>query len=75
MKFTEEMKIWLFDLAHGNLKHNEVIKGFIEHYAINDMGMGDVKRHILFHTNYGDVGAQVATESLLSAFKTFGMQT
>lgn len=75
MKFTEEMKIWLFDLAHGNLEHNQIIKGFIEHYAINDMGIGDVKCHILFGTNYGDVGAQTAIESLLNAFKTFGVQT
>lgn len=37
MNFTEEMKIRLFDLAHGNLEHDQIIKGFIKHYAINDM--------------------------------------
>lgn len=26
---TEEMKLWLFDLAHGNLTDEAIVKGFI----------------------------------------------
>lgn len=64
-----ERETWLFDLAHGNLNNKQIIKGFIKLYAAFDMGISDIKRHILFHTNYGEEGAKQAITSLLEAFK------
>ena len=32
---TSDMKLWLFELAHGNLKEKEIIAGFLKHYAIH----------------------------------------
>ena len=36
-RYSEEMKLWLFDLAHGNLKENDIVTGFIEHYILFDL--------------------------------------
>ena len=52
MRCTEEMKLWLFDLAHGNLDNNKIVSGFLKHYALYDMGIRDVQRDIHFHTHY-----------------------
>ena len=35
---TEDHKIWLFDLAHGNLTELEIVKGFIKFYAYSTSG-------------------------------------
>lgn len=59
-----EMKVWLFDLAHGNLSDKEILKGFIKHYILFDMGINDVKREIYFHTNYGEAGLKKALGDL-----------
>ena len=32
---TEDHKIWLFDLAHGNLTNSQIVKGFVKYYALN----------------------------------------
>ncbi len=29
---TEEHKIWLFDLAHGDLSESQIVKGFNKFY-------------------------------------------
>lgn len=47
-RYSEEMKLWLFDLAHGNLKENDIITGFIKYYTLFDCTMQDVKRDIIF---------------------------
>lgn len=49
---TEEMKLWLFDLVHGNLLGYQIMQGFVKHYVLNDMGIADVQRDIHFHTSY-----------------------
>ena len=41
-RYTEEMKLWLFDLAHGNLSDSQILSGFLKHYVLFD-----------FHTVYG----------------------
>lgn len=64
---SEKMKLWLFDLAHGNLKENDIIAGFIEYYVLFDCTMQDVKRDIIFHTNYGNSGCITAINSLSNA--------
>ena len=66
-RYSEEMKLWLFDLAHGNLKENDIVTGFIEHYILFDCTMQDVKRDIIFHTNYGDSSCIIALNSLSNA--------
>lgn len=64
MRTTEEMKIWLFDLAHGNLSDENILKGFIKHYVVFDLGINDLRREIHFHTNYGEEGQRKAIEDL-----------
>ena len=66
-RYTEEMKLWLFDLAHGNLKEEDVVVGFIKHYVLFDCTMQDVKRDIIYHTNYGEIGVKKALEALSKA--------
>lgn len=68
-RYSEKMKLWLFDLAHGNLNENDIVAGFIEHYILFDCSMQDVKRDIIFHTNYGDTGCITALTSLSNALK------
>lgn len=71
MKYTKEMKLWLFDLAHGNLSNDEIVKGFIKHYVINGYTIHDVHNHIHFHTNYGRHGAEKAMDALHNALEKF----
>lgn len=69
-RFTEEMKLWLFDLAHGNLVESDVISGFIKHYILFDCTMQDVKSDIVFHTMYGDKGVITALNCLSEALNS-----
>lgn len=66
-RYNEELKLWLFDLAHGNLKEDAVINGFIKHYILFDCTMQDVKSDIVFHTAYGNDGVSTALCSLSNA--------
>lgn len=68
---TEEMKLWLFDLVHGNLNQDEILKGFIKYYALYDQSIADVIREIHFGTNYGTEGVRKAKESLEKALNDF----
>lgn len=68
-RYTDEMMDWLFDLAHGDLKEDDIVKGFIKHYALYDESMQDVKRHIIYHTNFGGNGAVTAMNALKNAFE------
>lgn len=69
-QYTEEMKLWLFDLAHGNLSENAVLSGFLKHYALWDCTMEDIKRDIIYHTNYGKQGCETAMRTLSNTFAT-----
>jgi len=64
-RYTEEMKLWLFDLAHGNINDENILKGFIKHYVLHDFGVGGVVDDIHFHTMCGTAGIVTAKESLL----------
>ena len=66
-RYNDEMKLWLFDLAHGNLSDKAIIAGFLKHYVLWDCTIGDVKREIIFHTNYGKKGCEIAVNTLMSA--------
>lgn len=65
---TEDHKIWLFDLAHGNLTDQEIVKGFIKYYALNGFTIGNVQDDIIFRTNYE---ATRAIQSLKEALETY----
>lgn len=65
MAATEEKRLWLFDLAHGNIKDSmKVVQGFIKHYALQGRGTADVVQDIVFRTNYGADGARMAKRTL-----------
>ena len=51
-RYTEEMKLWLFDLAHDNLTDKQILQGFIKHYVLCDCGIRDVQNNMHFHTTY-----------------------
>lgn len=63
---TEDHKIWLFDLAHGNLTDQEIVSGFIKYYALSDFTVGTVQDDIVFRTHYDPVKAM---ESLRAALR------
>lgn len=64
-RYTEEMKLWLFDLAHGNLSDEKILKGFIKHYVLQNLAINNVADDIVFHTFYGTSGVIRAKESIL----------
>lgn len=49
-RINADMKIWLFDLAHGNLNDSTVLSGFVKYYVLHDMNVHDVVRDIVFNT-------------------------
>lgn len=68
---TEEMKLWLFDLAHGNLNQDQIVRGFIEHYVLYGYCIDDVRDDIVFRTNYGEAGVREASSSLEQALRDY----
>lgn len=68
---TEDMKLWLFDLAHGNIDDSQIIKGFLKYYVMFDLGIIDVQNDIVFHTHYGEDGTKKAMESLKQTIREF----
>lgn len=72
MVATEEKRLWLFDLAHGNIKDSmKVVQGFIKHYVLQGRGTADVVQDIVFRTNYGTDGARLAKRTLETELEWF----
>lgn len=67
--WMEDKEIWLFDLAHGNLDDDSIVKGFLKHYVLQNQGIEDVKQHLHFHTHYGDYYMETAMDSLRRALE------
>jgi len=65
---TEDHKIWLFDLAHGNLTELEIVKGFIKFYALNGFIVGNVQDDLVFRTHYNPVQGVKALKVALNNF-------
>lgn len=65
---TEDHKIWLFDLAHGNLTDQEIVKGFIKYYALNGFTIGNVQDDLVFRTSYP---VAEAIKNLKGALETY----
>lgn len=67
---TEEHKLYLFDLAHGNLNDEEIIKGFIKYYVLNGFTLGNLQDDYMFHTHYPIEGVQAGLQSLRAALES-----
>jgi len=65
---TEDHKIWLFDLAHGNLTNSQIVKGFVKYYALNGFTVGNVQDDLVFRTHYNP---SQGMESLRGALNSF----
>lgn len=68
-KWLEDKELWLFDLAHGNLDEDSIVKGFLKHYVLQNQGIDDVQQHLHFHTHYGDYYMESAMSSLRRALE------
>lgn len=68
---TSEMRLWLFDLAHGNLTDDAIVKGFVKYYALNGLVPANVQQDIHFHTLYGNNNCQHAMEDLTRALTEY----
>ena len=53
---TSDHKIWLLDLAHGNLTDEKILKGFIKYYALTGCTLGNVIDDVVFRTHYDPTG-------------------
>lgn len=53
--WMEDKEIWLFDLAHGNLDEESIVKGFLKHYVLQDKSISNVRQDLHFHTHYGEL--------------------
>ena len=64
-RYTEDMKMWLFDVAHNNLQDEEILKGFIKYYVLFGESFQKITDDIVFHTIYGSSGAVIARDNVL----------
>lgn len=62
---------WLHELAAGKLSMEDTVKGYLLHYALNDLSISDVKRDILYHTGLGADRCQDAVNSLQISLKWY----
>ncbi len=53
---TSDHKVWLFDLAHGNLTDDEILKGFIRYYVLCGCTLDNVVDDVVFRTRYEPEG-------------------
>ncbi len=51
-RYSEDHRIWLFDLVHGNLNENEMVQGFIRFYVLEGLAIGNVQDDCVFRTQY-----------------------
>ncbi len=65
----EDKKTWLFDLAHGDLDGDAVVKGFLKHYVLRNQAVGNVRQDLHFHTSYGDFYMEAAMSILRQALE------
>lgn len=54
----------MFDLAHGNLKDPQILKGFLKYYVLEGYCMANVVDDIRFHTHYSLEQIRQSKESL-----------
>lgn len=56
--------MWLFDLAHGNLRDPQILQGFLKYYALDGYSMAHVVDDMRFHTRYSLEQIRQSKESL-----------
>ena len=56
--------MWLFDLAHGNLRDSQILKGFLKYYVLDGYSMANVVDDMRFHTHYSLEQIRQSKESL-----------
>lgn len=61
---TEDHKIWLFDLAHGNLMDDQILRGFLKYYVLEGYVMANVVDDMRFRTHYSLEQIRQSKESL-----------
>jgi len=66
---TEEHKLWLFDLAHGNLSEVRMVRGFLKFYALEGYPLQNVVDDLVFRTHYGPERAGQAADDLRAALE------
>lgn len=64
---TEEHKMYLFDLAHGNLSPGQTVRGFLKFYALEGLCVENVQNDLVFRTRYGAYHAEETMERLRTA--------
>ena len=74
-RYKENMKVWLFDLAHNNLNDAEIVQGFIKYYVLYDRTISDVHSDIHFHTNYGVDNTRMALNNLRNVLEEYAAGT
>lgn len=67
--WMEDKETWLFELAHGNLDEDAIVKEFLKHYALRGQAVGNVQQDLHFHTSYGDYCMEAAMSSLRRALE------
>lgn len=65
--WMEDKALWLFDLAHGDLDEDAIVKGFLKHYVLQDKSISNVRQDLHFHTHYGDYYTESAMVNLSRA--------
>lgn len=63
-KAAEDHKLWLFDLAHGNLSELQILQGFIKYYVLEGHMLSRVQDDLVFRTRYGCFYAGQAMDQL-----------
>lgn len=66
---TEEHKLYLFDLSHGNLSPDKAVAGFIKFYVLNGFTLGNLLDDYRFYTDYPLDGVQSGLSALQSALE------
>ena len=61
---SEGHKLWLFDLAHGNLNDCQILQGFLKYYVLEGYVMMNVIDDMRFHTFYSLDQIRESKESL-----------
>lgn len=66
---TEDHKLYLFDLAYGNLAAGKAVAGFIKYYVLNGFTLGNLQDDYRFYTNYSIERIQAGLQSLKAALE------
>lgn len=49
---AEDMTLWFFNLVHGKLSSEEVLKGFIKYYVLDNQRLGNAFDDLFLRSGY-----------------------